>query len=362
METNYYQSDLAIHPGEYLEEVLEETMMSQSDLSHRIGRPTQAINEIINGKKSITPETALQFEQVLDVPAHIWTGLQNEYNLILAKEKEIALIKEETNFLSNFPYLDLLKMGLVKETRSTIERVAELKKFLKVSTLAQIKDVKEYEPAYRVTDHKNVSSEALATWLHSGRLLSEKVKTELFNKKKLEGSLTEIKDLMNLEDLNDAIKGIKKLLSSCGVALVMIPHFKGTRVSGATFWSKDKTKAILLMTLRGSYSDIFWFNFFHELGHILLHNKREIFLEDGYNNEKLKKQEDEANKFSREFLINKDSYKEFINKPISPDLVKKFAKDNNIKPSIIIGRLMKDEIIHYSDYHYTSLRDRYKFA
>jgi len=362
METNNYQSDLAIHPGEYLEEVLEELEMTQSDLSHRTGRPVQAINEIIKGKKSITPETALQFEQVLDVPAHVWTGLQNEYNMILAKEKEIALIKEETNLLSRFPYLDLSKMGLVKETRKKEERVAELKKFLKVSVLSQIKDVKEFEPAYRVTDQRNVSSEALATWLHSGRLLSEKVETSVFDKKRLENSLNDIKTLMSTQELNYAIKEIKKILCSCGVALVMIPHFKGTKVSGATFWSKNKTKAVLLMTLRGSYSDIFWFNFFHELGHILLHDKREIFLEDGYNNEKLKKQEDEANEFSKNFLIDKEKYNELISKDITPSLVKKFAEENNIKDSIVVGRLMKDNIIQYSDYTYRLLRDQYKFA
>ncbi len=62
METNTYISDLAIHPGEYLEEVLEDIGMSQAELSNRVGRPTQAINEIIKGKKSITPTTAIELE------------------------------------------------------------------------------------------------------------------------------------------------------------------------------------------------------------------------------------------------------------------------------------------------------------
>ena len=75
METNY-QSDLAIHPGEYLDEILEDIGMSQAELSNRIGRPKQAINEIIKGKKSITSTTALELEDVLGVPSHIWLGLR----------------------------------------------------------------------------------------------------------------------------------------------------------------------------------------------------------------------------------------------------------------------------------------------
>ena len=52
MMTNTYISDLAIHPGEFLEETIEEIGMTQAELSKRLGRPQQAINEIIKGKKT----------------------------------------------------------------------------------------------------------------------------------------------------------------------------------------------------------------------------------------------------------------------------------------------------------------------
>ena len=65
-DTNYL-SDLAIPPGEYLEEVLDELSITQSDLAKRMGRPAQAISEIVKGAKAITPETA--FTSV-NVPLH----------------------------------------------------------------------------------------------------------------------------------------------------------------------------------------------------------------------------------------------------------------------------------------------------
>ena len=78
-------SDMPIPPGEFLREHLEETGMSQAELARRLGRPRQAVNEIIRGKKAITAETALQLERVLSTPAHIWLGLEQEYRLVLAR-------------------------------------------------------------------------------------------------------------------------------------------------------------------------------------------------------------------------------------------------------------------------------------
>jgi HTH-type transcriptional regulator/antitoxin HigA len=106
MMTNRYISDLAIHPGEFLEETLEEIGMSQIELSKRLGRPQQTVNEIIKGKKSITPETALELEDVLGIPSHIWIGLEGEYQIVLAKQEELKQMEEESKSVKNFPYSD----------------------------------------------------------------------------------------------------------------------------------------------------------------------------------------------------------------------------------------------------------------
>lgn len=363
METNNYQSDLAIHSGEFLEEVLEDLGMSQKELSNRIGRPSQMINEIIKGKKSITSITAIEFEDVLKVPAHIWMGLESEYQMIRAKNQEMEQIKEETFLLSKFPYLDLAKAGLVKSTRNAMEKVEELRAFFSVAKLGQLEHVKVYQPAFRVSDHKTVSHEAIASWLQAGRVNANKIKTAPFDKKLLENSLGELKALMNLEDINDAIKGIKETLAHCGIAFIMLPHFKNTKVNGATFWLNKKEKAVLMMSIRGSCSDIFWFSLFHELGHILLHTQREVFLENGYSNPALKKQEDEADSFARDFLINREDYIGFVaDDNFSKQAVLAFAKVQGIKPSIIVGRLMHEKLVDYNDYRLTPLRDRYKWG
>ena len=87
--------DIAIHPGEYLAEEIEARGISQRELAKRMGRPANTINEIINGKKSITAETALQLEEVMpEIPARFWLNLETEYQLVKAitekKNKDLA--------------------------------------------------------------------------------------------------------------------------------------------------------------------------------------------------------------------------------------------------------------------------------
>jgi HTH-type transcriptional regulator/antitoxin HigA len=74
--------DVAIYPGEYLAEEIEARGISQKELAKRMGRPINTINEIINGKKAITAETAVQLEGVMpEIPARFWLNLETDYQL-----------------------------------------------------------------------------------------------------------------------------------------------------------------------------------------------------------------------------------------------------------------------------------------
>ena len=84
------ESDLAVHPGELLAEELEARALTQKRLAEAMGRPPQAINEIVRGRKAITAETAVQLERALGIPARFWLNLQAAYDLALARQRERA--------------------------------------------------------------------------------------------------------------------------------------------------------------------------------------------------------------------------------------------------------------------------------
>ena len=87
MKREWY-SDLAIPPGEYLEEVIIERGMTKDKLAHRMGRPANELSGLFKGTEPITVKVACKLEGILNVPAHIWLGLESEYRFALERSKE----------------------------------------------------------------------------------------------------------------------------------------------------------------------------------------------------------------------------------------------------------------------------------
>ncbi len=270
-------SNLPIPPGEYLAEVLAAKGMTQAELARRIGRPTQAVNEIVKGVKSITHTTALELERALGVPAHIWTGLEDRYQLIRAREKEKARLKSELPYLKSIPYKKLAELGCVAKERDNEHKIGELHRFYGVSSLDNLARIKAYDAPFRYGGAREPSNYALAAWIRCAELKAAETPAAAFNKAKLRKALNDIRTLAG-KDPSEFMPEIERILAGCGVVLILQPHFPKTYAHGATFWAKPD-KAVLVMSIRGKGADIFWFSLFHELGHILLHKKRS-FIDD----------------------------------------------------------------------------------
>lgn len=345
-------SDLAIPPGEYLEEVLEELNISQADLARRMGRPAQAINEIIKGDKAITPDTALQLERVVAVPAYLWSALESEYRLLKAAEADEKKAQDEIETALEYPYAEIAKLGLVKATRKPLEKVKELRKYFGVSSLFNIESVKEYEPAFRQVEKDSTSQEALAAWLRAGHIMATRCDVEPFGKPALKEALTKLRALTLESDPNLLLQKLRVLFAECGVALVVIPHFSKTYTTAATYWI-GKEKAVIMLSLRGSWSDIFWFSLMHEVAHIFLHDKRITFLENGKSSSEYISQEYEADNFAQTTLIPEREYNLFLEKgDFTFDSIKAFSAEIKIFPGIVTGRLQHDKMLsHKSHFH-----------
>ena len=77
-----------VHPGEVLlEEFLKPKKMTQYELADKMGVPIQRINTLINGKRDMTPETAILLSRALGTTAQFWMNLQTSLDLYLAEQK-----------------------------------------------------------------------------------------------------------------------------------------------------------------------------------------------------------------------------------------------------------------------------------
>lgn len=169
-------SDLPIPPGEYLAEVIAELGMTKDELARRMNRPAAKLSAIFAGDKAITSDTALQLEKVVGVPAHIWTGLEAEYRLTLARlqeAREHQQLQEESELVTKFCYKELTELGFVAKKTKPTEKVSELQRFFGVTSLRNITDLKRYQAAFRCARRKR-SPEALAAWLRIGEVKGQK--------------------------------------------------------------------------------------------------------------------------------------------------------------------------------------------
>ena len=89
-------SDLAIPPGEVLEEELEERGMTQEELAAKMGCPPQVIAEIIRAERAITPEIAAGLGKALGIDGQFWLNFEEHYQMTLERTRMKAAAGEQT--------------------------------------------------------------------------------------------------------------------------------------------------------------------------------------------------------------------------------------------------------------------------
>ena len=123
---NEFVADIAFHPGETLSEKLDEINMGPKEFALRTGKPEKTINAVLKGESAVTPDMAILFENVLQIPARFWLKRQYEYDEFLARQKHREMIEEATDWAKQFPYAEMAKLGWVAATRQVEEKVSAL--------------------------------------------------------------------------------------------------------------------------------------------------------------------------------------------------------------------------------------------
>lgn len=84
-----------IHPGAILKEELEARGLSANAFALKLRVPPQRIQDIVAGRRSITPNTALRLEASLGTPARLWLDMQAGYDLYWAEAKFGETVRKE---------------------------------------------------------------------------------------------------------------------------------------------------------------------------------------------------------------------------------------------------------------------------
>ena len=351
-------SDMAISPGEVLQEEIEARGMTQKELAARLGRPPQVINEIIRAKKAITPDTAIGLGKVLGIDPQYWINLETDYRMTLARNREKAALADNVQWLDAYPIREMIKRGWINAGRDKISRLKALLAFLEVA----VPEPLAYQEAvgFRITEaaQKKVSPGALAVWLRKGELEARERSAADYDPNIFRAALDDIRQMT--EDPPDKfVPAMMALCAQAGVALCLVPELPKSGANGAARWLSD-SRALIQMSIRGKGADIFWFTFFHEACHLLHHRTRRRIVIDGIADPETAELEDEANGFARDLLIPPDAWETFCESgSFTLQAVRRFARSVQIAPFIVVGRLQKEKMFPYNQL--TSLKWRYEW-
>jgi len=145
----------------------------------------------------------------------------------------------------------------------------------------------------------------------------------------------------------DFFEQLQELCLQAGVVLLFTPKLPKVPLSGSTRWLNNTP--LIQLTARYKKNDSFWFTFFHELGHIILHGKKFISLENVYFAAADPQKEGEAHQFAISHTFTNEQKREVLqNATITEQKIIDYAKKFKTHPAMIIGRLQHDGDIHFS--------------
>ncbi|MFZ2658290.1 MAG: HigA family addiction module antitoxin [Victivallales bacterium] len=346
--SNQYSPDYSVHPGAILEETLEARGLSKKEAADRCGISAKHLNQILHEKAAIVPDVAISLEKVLGIAANIWTNIQSNYELGRARIQSLKTSSEAYEWARRFPVNEMSKRSWILIPANKAQTANSLLQFFGVSnTDAWEKWFGELRVSYRSSPSFKRAPEAVSAWLRQGEILSQNIPASSFDEAKFKSALEEIRTF-TVKSPETFEPEMKKKCADAGVALVFLGELPKTHLSGATRWM-SKDKALIMLSLRHKTNDHFWFSFFHEAGHILLHGKKMLFLDDiKHSNADAEK---EADRFAANVLIPEKEYRSFSENMGRADenSVTQLARKSGIAPGIVVGRLQHDKVIEYSE-------------
>jgi HTH-type transcriptional regulator/antitoxin HigA len=348
LQNRPFSPDYIVPPGETLAEILEERTLTQTELARRLGLSLKHTNQIINGVASISAEVALGLEKVLGVSAAFWLNRDALFQAELARQEEQQDFGKDVGWAQQFPISELKKRGLLSNKAKGSELVAELLRFLGLASPRQWADP---IASFRKSMRFESDPYALSAWLRVGELEARQIRCEPFDAERFAETLHEIRSLTRMKP-EQWEPQLTRLCGDAGVAVVIVDTFSKARVNGAARWLAPH-RAIIQLSLRYRWEDIFWFSFFHEAAHILLHRKKELFVEPkarpGATSpaaEQWLRVEHEADRFASRVLIPPPYDRQVARLSLTD--VSAFARRLDVAPAIVVGRMQYERVVPYS--------------
>jgi HTH-type transcriptional regulator/antitoxin HigA len=326
-------------PGEFIRDELEARGWTQGDLAEVLGRPLRLVNELIAGKKQITPETARGLAEAFgDHDPLFWMNLDSAFRLSKTRPVDDSVARRG-NLYGCFPVREMLKRRWVEPSDSLEVLEFRVCNFFNITLPSENP---RFAHAAKAVQYDERTSLQWA-WLFRAKNLAEGVSASPYSEKRLRDALAKLKALLVAPE---EIRQVPRILADAGVRFVVIEFLPGAKIDGATFWLNDSP--VIAMSIRFDRLDNFWFVLIHEIEHVLNRDGQQQptidieLTEHMQRNDELPPEEVRANKAASEFLIQVRELDDFVARvrPLYSDQrILLFARRIGVHPGLVVGQL-----------------------
>jgi len=352
----------AVPPGRTIADLMNTRGVATSSLANLVDMSERQLAGLLSGKNQLTAGVAARLEEALGAPASFWMRREEHYRKQLAELNEgVDADKEEyKSWLKSLPLKEMQSLGWVDAANDKQEKLRSCLDFFGVPNLdawyRTYVDVKA-AAAFRTTDAYLEHAPATAAWLRQGELQAESIECREWNPKRFESQLAKMRSLTEITEPSEFLPKLRAMCAEAGVAVVTVKAPKGCRASGATFFASPN-KAVLLLSFRYLTDDQFWFSFFHEAGHLVLHWDSDLLIletSDGPNSPR----EEEANQFAMDLLIPPELQTRL---PVASKTligITRLARDAGVSYGIVLGQMQFRGLVRPD--RFNRLKTRYKW-
>lgn len=341
-----FRPNWASSPGDTILDILNERQISRADFENLTCLSPSDTDDLLNGRTTITISLARRITAVLGASVSFWMSRDIQYRQDTKRLAEGSGV----DWIRELPLSDMVRFGWITPPPSPSDELSTCLRFFGMTSLSQWNNYyhgSQAMSAFRTSPSIDSRPASVAAWLRQGEIEAKEIPCASWNPRGFQSSLREIRNLTRQKDPARFLPRLVDICAANGVAVVVVRCPSGCRASGATRFISPR-KAILQLSFRYLSDDHFWFTFFHEAAHLVLHQSPPStsdtpdsggdWILEGLE-QSPSTNEDSANEFAARVLIPDSFQRDLSTIPLTPRSIIRLAHDAGISPGIVVGQL-----------------------
>ena len=358
MSSDTFTPRWASAPGSTIRDVLVARDISLAEFAASVGVPTPTAESLLAGHQPITVGLARRLESSIGGSVAFWLSRDGQYR------DDLAVVATD-RWASGLPIEDMAGFGWIDRPRTWQERSRTGLGFFDVADIQQWRQVYEVlvEGArFRLSAAGRTEPLAVAAWLRRAEIQGSGAETANWNPDHFRLALQQVRTLTTARDPREFVPLMQDACAQAGVALLVVRAPHGCPVSGAARFL-DQTRPQIILGGRYLSDDHFWFTFYHEAAHILLHGASAVFVDEFEEavGERPTDDESEADDFAGETLLPRGVRDGIPHGHLSPRDIVRISRDAGVSPGIVVGQLQHLGLLGFGS-RYNGFKRRYRWV